>query len=71
MEKDVPIVLAIHNIVNEKGWAEVKKWEMLRGYQSPKLKKFQGRPNDISPKAYLRQFFGSVKLVYYIHEFLF
>lgn len=60
MEKDVPVVLAIHNLVNEKGWAEVKKWEGLHGCLTPKLKKFLGRPNDVSPKAYLRSFFGLV-----------
>ena len=57
-EKDVPIVLAIHNLVNEKGWADIKQWEQIRGSHVPKLKKFLGRPKDISPKARLLNFFG-------------
>lgn len=57
-EKDVPVILAIHNLVNERGWTQVQQWEALRGCQSPKLKRFLGRPTDISPKAYLRSFMG-------------
>ncbi|KAG5192378.1 cytochrome c/c1 heme lyase-domain-containing protein [Tribonema minus] len=52
-EQDVPIVLAIHNAVNEQGWSKVREWEAMRG-GDPKLKEFRGRPNDISPKAWFK-----------------
>lgn len=58
-ETDVPVVLAIHNLVNERGWSDVKKWETICGYTAePKLKQFLGRPKDISPKAYFLSLFG-------------
>ena len=57
-EDDMPVILAIHNIVNEQGWSKVKEWESLRGCLNPKLKQFQGRPKDISPKAYLMSLMG-------------
>ena len=31
-EEDVAVVLQIHNIVNEKGWSQIKEWEALRGW---------------------------------------
>ena len=31
-EEDVAVVLKIHNIVNEKGWSQIKEWEALRGW---------------------------------------
>jgi cytochrome c heme-lyase len=52
--EDVPVVLAIHNAVNEQGWAKVREWEALRGDAEPKLKEFRGRPTDISPKAWFK-----------------
>lgn len=48
---DVPVILTIHNVVNEKGWSQVIEWESLRGNSNPKLVRFSGRPNDLSPKA--------------------
>lgn len=57
-EQDIPIVLKIHNLVNEKGWTQIKEWESLSGNPSPKLLKFQGRPKDISPKAFFLNLFG-------------
>ncbi|CAM9736569.1 unnamed protein product, partial [Phaeothamnion confervicola] len=83
-ESDVPVVVAIHNAVNEQGWTRVKEWEQLRGrvrnlfreglhvmhschHQGiaetsspfavggdPMLEQFRGRPNDVSPKAWLK-----------------
>jgi cytochrome c heme-lyase len=52
--EDVPVVLAIHNAVNEQGWSKVREWEALRGDAEPKLKEFRGRPTDISPKAWFK-----------------
>lgn len=58
-ETDVPVVLAIHNLVNERGWSDVKKWEAISGHTAePKLKQFLGKPKDISPKAYFLSMFG-------------
>jgi cytochrome c heme-lyase len=57
-EADVPVILAIHNTVNEHGWKSLKEWEHFRGCDSPKLKRFMGRPKDISPKAYFKSFLG-------------
>lgn len=58
-EKDVPAILMIHNTVNEKSWAHIKEWETLAGCDDPKLRKFIGRPKDVSPKAFiLHNIFG-------------
>ena len=57
-EHDIPVILAIHNIVNEEGWSKIKEWESLRGEGSPKLKQFLGRPKDISPKAFFMSLLG-------------
>jgi cytochrome c heme-lyase len=67
-ESDVSAVLAIHNLVNEEGWSRVKEWESIRGDHIPKLKQFIGRPNDISPKAYLRNIILGQKLPFDRHD---
>lgn len=59
-EDDVPIILAIHNTVNERAWSQVREWEALAGYPDPKLKRFEGRPKDISPKAHFLNLLGYV-----------
>lgn len=50
-EKDVDVILAIHNAVNEQGWTKILEWERLKGCEKPKLKEFRGRPNDLTPRA--------------------
>ena len=50
-EVDVPVILTIHNMVNEQGWSKIREWELYSGNSDPKLKKFMGRPQDLSPKA--------------------
>ena len=57
-EKDIGAILAIHNSVNERGWEQVLEWESFRGAKAPKLKKFEGRPKDLSPKAKLLTMLG-------------
>lgn len=57
-EDDIPVVLAIHNFVNEEAWIRIREWERLRGCDNPVLKRFTGRPNDISPKAFIGYLFG-------------
>lgn len=68
-ENDVPVILAIHNLVNEQGWSKIREWEALRGYSAPKLKQFSGRPKDISPKAFLRSLIG-YKLPFDRHDWV-
>lgn len=53
-EEDMTTVVAIHNAVNERTWAEVLRWENkfhASECDYPKLARFQGRPTDMSPKA--------------------
>jgi len=51
---DIPSIVQIHNSVNERSWMEVRKWEKaLRDCDDPKLVRFLGRPNDLSPKAWI------------------
>ena len=51
-------MLNIHNLVNEKGWSQIRQWELIRGCDNPKLVRFMGRPNDLSPKARFLIFLG-------------
>ena len=49
----MPLVVRIHNEVNERGWSDVCRWEReLHNNYDPKLVKFMGRPKDLSPKAF-------------------
>ena len=55
-------VVAIHNSVNERAWAEVMTWERLHVGDcpaGPRLKRFMGKPNELSPKARLLNFLVS------------
>ncbi|EFJ46794.1 hypothetical protein VOLCADRAFT_75232 [Volvox carteri f. nagariensis] len=58
--EDMRNVVAIHNSVNERAWREVMAWERLHCEEcpNPRLKRFQGRPSDLSPKARLLNFVG-------------
>lgn len=65
-------VVAIHNGVNERAWAEVLVWERLHACDcpgGPRLKKFAGRPSDYSPKARLLNFLG-FKLPFDRHDWV-
>lgn len=68
---DMPSTLAIHNAVNEKGWEMVKEWERERTAAKTagdhktivdeevadlRLLRFSGRPQDISPKAWINTY---------------
>ena len=68
--KDVPSILFIHNMVNEQGWRKVKEWESIRGIDEPKLKKFQGRPKDISPKAFISHHLFGYSLPFDRHDWI-
>ena len=60
-ETDMHAVVAIHNSVNEQSWREVLKWEQENHPETAhgvKLKRFVGRPKDMSPKARLKTWIG-------------
>ncbi|KAI9315654.1 cytochrome c/c1 heme-lyase [Dichotomocladium elegans] len=59
-EKDMSVVVPIHNAVNEQAWVKILEWENMHKTEcnQPKLVKFQGRPKDITPKARIRSWFG-------------
>jgi cytochrome c heme-lyase len=60
-EVDMPWVVSIHNTVNEQCWRKVMEYEKFHPKcLNPKLLKFRGRPNDLSPKARLSSYFGYV-----------
>lgn len=52
-ERDMSNVVRIHNIVNEQAWRHIMHWEQLHSHHcnAPKLKRFEGRPKDYSPRA--------------------
>lgn len=52
-ESEVQVVVAVHNYMNERTWAEVQRWEKLHesDCSEPKLLRFTGRPDELSPKA--------------------
>lgn len=61
-EEDMPVVIKIHNAVNERTWMEVMKWEAMHSEcTNPKLYKFMGRPKDLSPKARVNAMMGYKK----------
>ena len=61
-EEDMENVIAVHNSMNETTWAQIMAWEALHVPTGPgreaKLSRFTGKPDTLSPKAKLRQFFG-------------
>ncbi|KAI8825733.1 cytochrome c/c1 heme-lyase [Fimicolochytrium jonesii] len=62
-EAEVPTMVDIHNFLNEACWGEVQKWEKKFhcDCKDLKLKKFQGRPQDLTPKARMYSWFGVEK----------
>jgi cytochrome c heme-lyase len=61
-EEDMENVIAVHNSMNETTWAQIMAWEALHVPTGPgreaKLSRFTGKPDDLSPKAKLRQKLG-------------
>jgi len=57
--EDMDTVIAIHNGVNEKSWEEVLKYEktLHNDCCDPRLMKFMGRPDAISPLARFKSTF--------------
>ncbi|KAJ3018329.1 holocytochrome c synthase [Thoreauomyces humboldtii] len=58
--KEITTMVDIHNFLNEACWDEVRKWEKKYhcDCKDLKLKKFQGRPQDLTPKARMYSWFG-------------
>jgi cytochrome c heme-lyase len=60
--EDVQVMVHVHNFLNEQVWAEVLKWESQHKSicGEPTLKRFMGKPRDLSPRArFFTTFFGS------------
>ncbi|KAJ2614704.1 Cytochrome c1 heme lyase [Coemansia sp. RSA 1365] len=62
-EPDMKTVVPIHNVVNEMCWKQILEWEKYHQTQcaSPKLLRFEGKANDLTPKARFRSFIGFQK----------
>ncbi|KAI9278861.1 cytochrome c/c1 heme-lyase [Phascolomyces articulosus] len=61
-EEEIETMVDIHNFLNEEAWLEVLKWEEMRGCpckEDPYLVRLQGRPKEISPKAWWHSLWGS------------
>lgn len=55
--EDMEVIVTIHNMVNEQTWQAVLRWEnYYHPGSQPKLGRFLGRPDDLSPRAWLRTF---------------
>jgi len=57
---DVQAMLQVHNFLNEQVWQEIRQWEQAAGHAEEakicgelRLKRFMGRPHELSPKARL------------------
>lgn len=60
---DMKVIVPIHNAVNERAWAELMRWESGQGSDKcggVKLVSFKGRPQDRTPKAWLKTLLGYV-----------
>ncbi|KAI9490661.1 cytochrome c/c1 heme-lyase [Zychaea mexicana] len=62
-EEEIETMVDIHNFLNEEAWQEVIKWEEMRGAcpcdEDPYLVRLQGRPRDLSPKAWWHSLWGA------------
>ena len=67
-EADVEMVVSIHNNMNERAWHKVLAWEAAHrdnrqhntanGTSAPRLASFLGRPDELTPKAWLKSWLG-------------
>ncbi|KAJ1487503.1 cytochrome c/c1 heme lyase-domain-containing protein [Baffinella frigidus] len=58
---DVSMMVAIHNNMNEKTWRQLLVWEKMHcaTCDDPRLLRFTGRPDDLSPKARIQMLMGA------------
>jgi cytochrome c heme-lyase len=62
-EESIEVMVQIHNFLNERAWDEVRRWEDIRdpnAAQRIELSKFEGRPQDLSPKARFHLILASI-----------
>ncbi|CAG8521787.1 4847_t:CDS:2, partial [Racocetra persica] len=61
-EESIETMVDIHNFLNEEAWNEILKWERMKKCpcDGPKLLRFRGRPQELSPKARLLQWAGKL-----------
>ncbi|SCV67574.1 BQ2448_5185 [Microbotryum intermedium] len=65
-EESVEMMVNIHNWINEEAWAQVRRWEEKHdGGSRSMLARFQGRPQDLSPKARYHLMMGKLFPNYY------
>lgn len=61
-EDDMDIVVAIHNEMNERTWRKLLQWEDMHKSEhldgEPALRRFMGKPYDLSPKAKIKSYLG-------------
>lgn len=59
-EHDMKTVVPIHNAVNEMCWKQILEWETMHENTcgGPKLLKFEGKANQLSPKARMLGWIG-------------
>ncbi|TMW64251.1 hypothetical protein Poli38472_012873 [Pythium oligandrum] len=58
-EGDVGTIVAIHNNMNERAWAQVEQYEKICHPESePRLLKFCGRPDELTPIAWVKNVLG-------------
>lgn len=72
-ERDMANVVAIHNSMNEGTWKEVLEWERrfhCDECENPKLRRFQGRPHDLSPAARFRSTFRGYPAPFDRHDWV-
>jgi len=52
-EESIPSFLQIHNSVNERSWKLLQEWEKDNNNNNLRLVRFEGRPKDLTPKAWI------------------
>ena len=72
-EQDMESVVALHNNMNEKTWKKIVEWEQQiysTSSSKPKLLRFEGRPHDLSPKAYIKHYLLGHPLPFDRHDWV-
>ena len=65
-------IVSVHNVTNERCWAEILKWELTlhEVKDEPKLVRFRGNYDKVSPKAYMKMIFGGVQRPFDRHDWI-
>ncbi|CAB4413776.1 unnamed protein product [Rhizophagus irregularis] len=61
-EESIETMVDIHNFLNERAWNEIIRWEKMKkcNCNGPKLLRFRGRPQELSPKARILQWASKI-----------